>query len=205
MIDLHYSQSGNSLRAVIALEECGLAYRPHIVDLAAKHHKAEPFLALNPFGTVPVMVDHDGPDGAPVTLTQSGAILLYAAEKAGRFLPTKLADRMAVLQWFLLAVSDAQPASMHLLYLSRDVPDFTHHGRRFLEGRLMATMRAIDSHLASGESQFLAGDVSVADFALYPVVRIRRPMIEASGTCPALLAWADRIEARPAVMQAVAR
>src|SRR5512132_1514289 len=109
MIDLYAAATSNGTRARIALEECGLAYKLHPVDLAKGEQKSAAFLAMNPNGQIPVIVDHDGPGGKPVTLSQSTAILLYCAEKSGKFLPQDPAARPAVLQALMNASTDVTP------------------------------------------------------------------------------------------------
>lgn len=86
MIELYLAGTANGLRAAVALEECGLQYRPHAVDLAKNEQRNPEFLKINPAGLIPALVDPEGPGGKPLTLSQSGAIVLYAAEKSGRFL-----------------------------------------------------------------------------------------------------------------------
>ncbi len=88
MIDLYAAPTTNGLRAKIAMDECGLDYTLRKVNMREKEHKTSEFLAMNPMGMTPVIVDHDGPGGTTVTMAQSIAILFYAAEKSGRFLPT---------------------------------------------------------------------------------------------------------------------
>jgi GST-like protein len=204
MIDLYFANSGNSLRAVIALEECGLPYRGHKIDLQKREQKSPEFLKLNPFGVVPAMYDSDGPGGRPVTLTQSGAIMLYATEKAGRFMPEDPVRRLAALQWFMMAVSDASPANAIILYMGNNVPDLSEGGRAYLQNRFLDLMRGVEAHLAQGERSYLAEEISIADLALFPIVRIRRAMIEAAGGFPNLLRWFDHIGARPAIARAIA-
>jgi GST-like protein len=203
MIDLYYANSGNSLRALVALEEAALEYRGHVVDLAAKEHKASPFLAMNPFGLVPVAVISDGPSGKPVTLTQSGAILLYAAERTGRLVPSDPCERLAMLEWCLFAASDASPASAILRYMTNGVPSLSQSGRTFLEERLLRLMGGVERHLASS-GDYLLSAVSMADLALFPVVLMRRSLLHAAGDTPRLLRWAERVGARPSIVRAVA-
>jgi len=202
MIELYYSDTGNSMRAAMALEECGLAYRRHRVDVQRREHKSPSYLALNPFGLVPLIVDDDGPEGRSITLAQSGAILLYAAEKTARFLPEDPAARYQALQWCMMAVSDANPASAIINYMNNNVADLSQAGRDYLKGRFLGLMRGVESGLASSGREYLVGEISIADLALFPVVRMRRPMIEEAGDLPHLLHWADRIAARPAVLRA---
>ena len=100
MIDLYAAGTSNGMRARIALEECGLPYKLLPIDLAKGEHKTPQFLAMNPNGQIPVIVDHDGPGGKPLTLSQSTAILLYCAEKSGKFLPKDPAAHAPTVQLF---------------------------------------------------------------------------------------------------------
>src|SRR5258708_8485832 len=109
MIDLYAAGTSNGMRARIALEECGLAYTLHPIDLMKGEQRAANFLAMNPNGQIPVIVDHDGPGGKAVTLSQSTAILLYCAEKSGKFIPKDPAARPAVLQALMNASTDITP------------------------------------------------------------------------------------------------
>ncbi len=202
MIDLYYAATGNSFRAAIALEECALDYRRHKVDLLKGEHKTPAFLALNPAGAVPVMVDHDGPKGETITLGQSGAILLYAAERAERFIPADPLTRIETLRWFMAAVTDAAPGSAIIVYMGSFAPDKSEANQAYLEGRLMNVMRTFDGQI--GDQDFIVGELSIADLALFPVVNMRRELIERNGGCARLLEWADRMAARPAVQRALA-
>lgn len=124
MIELYSFGTGNGRRASIALEECGLPYVAHKVDIARGEHKAPAFLAINPVGRIPVIVDPDGPSGSTITINDSGAILLYCAEKSGRFIPSDPVRRMAALRWTFHAESDAGEPIAGLFRLSR-LPDLS--------------------------------------------------------------------------------
>src|SRR4051794_10816823 len=109
MIDLYAAGTSNGMRARIALEECGLKYNWHPIDLAKGEHKTPQFLALNPMGQIPVIVDNEGPGGSKVTLAQSSAIMVYCAEKAGKFIPKDGAKKAAMLEAFMSASTDITP------------------------------------------------------------------------------------------------
>src|SRR5437016_3066761 len=109
MIDLYAAGTSNGMRARIAVEECGLAYRFHPIDIQKGEQKLPGFLAMNPMGQIPVLVDSEGPGGKPLTLSQSTAILVYCAEKSGRFLPRDPAARAATLQALMSASTDITP------------------------------------------------------------------------------------------------
>jgi glutathione S-transferase len=108
MIDLYMDQTPHGLRASVALEETGLPYRPHKVDLSNNEHLTAQFLSLNPSGAIPVLIDHDGPDGKKLTLTQSTAIIIYCAERTGTFIPQDPVRRALTL-WHIDAGSGRRP------------------------------------------------------------------------------------------------
>src|SRR6187455_1063486 len=105
MIDFYTAQTSNGQRAAIMLEECGLAYKLHKVDLQGGEQRKPEFLAVNPDGAIPAIVDHDGPGGKRLALAQSAAIVLYLAEKTGRFLPGDAGRRAQALQWLMQATT----------------------------------------------------------------------------------------------------
>src|SRR6185295_2648885 len=109
MIDLYAAGTSNGMRARIALEECGLSYNWHPIDLMKGEHKKPEFLALNPMGQIPVLVDSEGPGGKKVTMAQSSAIMMYCAEKAGKFIPKDGAKRAAMLEAYMSASTDITP------------------------------------------------------------------------------------------------
>lgn len=198
MIELYTAATSNGRRATIALEECGLPYRAHVVTLGGD--KPAGLLRINPLGDIPALSDPDGPGGQPVTLAQSTAILLYAAEKSGRFLPAAGAARALAWQWLMFAATDVGPTSTAVFYLGNNVPDKVPSNVKFFEDRLARFLRHADDRL--GQAEYLAGELSVADFALYPALLVRRRMAESLGLAN-LLRWIDRIGARPGVQRGV--
>jgi GST-like protein len=109
VIDLYAAGTSNGMRARIALEECGLPYTLHPIALDKGEHKTPQFLAMNPNGQIPVIVDRDGPGGKPLTLSQSTAILMYCAEKSGKFMPRDGAARAVMLEALMVASTDVTP------------------------------------------------------------------------------------------------
>jgi GST-like protein len=201
MIELHAWQTSNCQRVAIVLEECALAYRVHRVDLFKGEQQSPSFLQMNPAGAVPVVVDSDGPNGTPLTLSQSGAIELYLAEKAGEFIPHDPLRRVQALQWLMFAVTDVAPASMSMFLLSMFAPEKSPANVGFFEQRLLRFLRVADGALA--ERDWLAGELSVADFALYPVYATRKAIVDAAGDLPNLTRWGASLAARPAVAKAM--
>ena len=197
MIDFYTASSSNGQRAAIMLEECGLPYTLHKLDLFAGEQKKPEFLAINPAGAIPAIVDHAGPDGATVRLAQSGAILMYLAAKTGRFLPADLAARAEAAQWVFQATTDTAAASGAIFLLTRIAPEKSEANVAFFEERTLRFLRVADRRLA--DRRYLAGELSIADFALYPICVVRRPLIDRAADLPNLVRWADDIAARPGV------
>jgi GST-like protein len=199
MIDLYMWGTANGLRAAVALAETGLKHRVHKVDLGKGEQKRPEFLRLNPAGQIPVIVDQDGPGGRPLTLAQSGAIVVYACEKAGKFIPTDGVRRAMAAQWFLCTASDIAGTSGAVFLLETAVPEKSAANVDFLKNRLVNYFRNVDRHLA-GRS-FLADEISFADLALYPNYALRKPMLDAAGGMDNLARWGERMAARPGVQQ----
>jgi glutathione S-transferase len=197
VIDLHAGKSSNSQRVSIVLEECGLPYRVHRYSLMDGEHKTPAFAALNPAGMVPVIVDDDGPGGSPITLTQSGAIAVYLAEKAGRFVPRDALARTRILEWMAFTTSDIVGASAGIFVNTAILPDRSPANVAFYEERLLRYLRVADARLAGRE--WLSDELSIADFSLYPVVAVRASLIERSDGMTHLKRWRDELAARPAV------
>jgi GSH-dependent disulfide-bond oxidoreductase len=201
MIDLYTSSTGNGRRAAIALEECGLPYRVHKLDLAKGDTKNADFLKINPAGAIPAIVDPQGPGGKPMTLAQSGAIVLYAAEKSGKLLPKDPAKRAEAYYWFMQAATDVAPTSSTIFYVSSHVPTKDPANTGYFEKKLLDHLGVVDKQLQGRD--YIAGELSIADVALYPVVVARKSMIDAAPGLANLKAWAGRMAARPAIAKAL--
>lgn len=199
MIDLYFWGTSNGLRASLALAECGLEHRVVRVDITKGEAKAPEFLKINPAGLIPVIVDRDGPGGKPITVAQSGAIVVYACEKAGRFIPTDLRRRALAGQFFAMALSDIACTSGTIFRLEFRVPEKSAANVDFFKAMLVDQFRVVDAHLA--KRKFLADEISFADLALYPNFSLRKPLLEAAGGMPNLMAWGERMAARPGVQK----
>jgi GST-like protein len=202
MIDLYAAGTSNGMRARIALEECGLPYQLHAVDLAKGENKSASFLAMNPNGQIPVIVDRDGPGGKPVTLSQSTAILLYCAEKAGKFMPKDPAARPAVLEALMSASTDITPIFGSLFGVLHAKEPHAPSAQLFKD-RLRGFFKVWDDKLA--KHKCCAGsEVSVADFSLYAgYARIKGTAPDLVEGLPNLARWADAMAARPAIQRAL--
>jgi GST-like protein len=137
-----------------------------------------------------------------VAVSQSGAIVLYAAEKSGKFLPSDLEQRAEVLRWFMHACTDCAVTSGAIFALGNSAPEKSPANVEFFENRLVRFLRVIDGVL--GDRNSIAADVSIADFALYPVYVARKAVVERAGNFANLTRWATAIGARPAVQRGLA-
>ncbi|RDE06057.1 glutathione S-transferase family protein [Sphingomonas aracearum] len=197
----------NGVKVSIALEECGLPYEAHRLDISAGEQKSAAFESLNPNGKIPAILDPDGPGGEPLALFESGAILLYLAEKTGRLLPAAAAERWRAVQWVFFQVGGVGPMFGQLGFFQQgggaDWEDRRPHGR-FLDEtrRLLSVMeRALD-----GREWFAGDDFSIADIALLGWVRALEHSYHAGAIVgldrfPRLGDWLQRGLARPAVQR----
>ncbi|TMH22780.1 MAG: glutathione S-transferase family protein [Betaproteobacteria bacterium] len=202
MIDLYAAGTSNGMRARIGLEECGLAYSFHPLDLSKGEQKSPSFIAMNPNGQIPVIVDSDGPGGKPVTVSQSVAVLLYCAEKSGKFLPKDPAARPAFWQALASAASDMSAMVTAIFTLSRTKEQ---HGPAIdvFKSMWKNYMKVWDDRL--GKQRYAAGgEVTIADFALYGVVaRVKAAQPALVEGFANVARWADAMAARPGVQRAM--
>jgi GST-like protein len=199
MIDLYAWPTPNAHKVSIMLEECGLAYRVIAVDITRGEQFAPDFLAISPNNRMPAIVDPDGPDGGPVSVFESGAILIYLAEKSGRFLPAGGNARYAVMQWLMFQMANLGPVCGQAHHFRQYAAgEAFYAAERFTNeaGRLYAVM---DRRL--GEAEYLAGDYSIADMACWPWVRLHRHHGQPWEDFPHVRRWFDAISARPAVQR----
>jgi GSH-dependent disulfide-bond oxidoreductase len=201
MIDLFTAATMNGRRAALVLAECELEHRVHRLDLNEGAQRQPEFLAINPRGTIPVIVDDRGPGGRPITVTQSAAIVLYCAEKSGKLMPHDPQRRSEAFDWFMHSVTDLGPASSALFQLSL-APEKSAANVHHFEQRFLKHCADIDRRL-QGHS-YLAGDFSIADVGLYPVVLARAALIEGAPDLPNLKAWQQRVAGREQTARAMA-
>ena len=164
-IDVYTWNTPNGRKISVALEEMGLPYTVHVVNITKGEQHAPAFLKISPNNRIPAIVDPDGPDGKPVSVFESGAILLYLGEKTGKFLPKSLAERIPVLEWLMWQMGGFGPMPgqvHHFLTVEKE------EDRRYGLDRYMKETRrlygVLDRRLA--DHAFVAGDLSVADFAI---------------------------------------
>ena len=193
----------NARKISVALEEMGLPYAVQVVDITQNEQFDPDFLRISPNNKIPVLVDTDGPDGQVQTVFESGAILMYLAEKTGLFLPSSGAARVAVLEWLMFQVGGfgPSPGQVHHFVALSDEGDRRYGLQRFMSEtrRLYGVM---DRRLA--EHAFFAGELSIADFAILGWVwRHARHRVDLS-EFPHVQRWYERMMARPAVQRGFA-
>ncbi len=202
MIELHAAGTSNGIRARIMLEECGLDYRLHFVDLAKGANFESEFLALNPQGLTPVIVDHDGPDGGEVTMAQSPAILSYLAHKTGKFLPRTPQDRLHFDEHYMNIATDLGLGLQTIFVIGR-MEEPHKPTQEMFERRYRRHLEVWDGAL--GARPYCAGeDLTIADFAFFGHMyrcRIVAPqLVEGLAN---IARWYEGIAARPAVQKGV--
>jgi GSH-dependent disulfide-bond oxidoreductase len=201
MIDLYTASTPNGHKASVTLEELGLPYTVHPVNLGANEQKQEWFLRLNPNGRIPVIVDHDAPGGPDITVFETGAIMIYLAEKTGRLLPSEPKARAEVIQWLMFQMSGIGPmmgqANVFFRYfpekLQPAIDRYQHECRRLFE--------VLDRRL--GESQWLGQGYSIADIANWCWVRTYKWSGVSIDGLPHLRRWLDAMKERPACQKGV--
>jgi len=206
-LQLYSVPTPNGVKVSIMLEETGLAYEPHFVDFASDAQKSPEFVALNPNGKIPAILDPDGPGGAPLALFESGAILLYLAEKTGQFLPADPVLRLQAIQWVMFQMGGVGPMfgqlGFFVKFAGKDFEDKRPRDRYVAEAkRLLGVM---DAALA-GRDWFVGDVYSIADIALLGWVRALVDFYGAGdlvgfGDFRNVGAWLERGLARPAVQR----
>jgi GSH-dependent disulfide-bond oxidoreductase len=205
VITLYAADSPNVVKVYLALEELELAYEAKPIDVMAGENFSSEFVRLNPNAKVPVIVDQDGPNGQPLTIFESGAILIYLAEKSGNLLPVEITGRCQVLEWLMVQMSGLGPIFgqlCHFHLFAPNVSDYAHSRYSMLTRRILGALE-----MRLGEAEWLGGSTySIADIATFPwtrpLARIFGPGVEAD--YPKLTQWAARIAARPATARALA-
>ena len=198
MIDLYTAATPNGHKVSIALEELGLPYTLKVLDLAQGEQKTPAFLAINPNGRIPAIVDH-GADGLAVF--ESGAILIYLAEKTGGLMPSDVPGRSRVLQWLMFQMGGVGPMMGQANVFYRYFPEKIQPAIDRYQGESKRLLTVLDGHLQHHE--YLAGDYSIADIANWAWVRTHRWSGVDVSDLPHLQRWLDAIRQRPAVQRGI--
>ena len=197
MIDLYTWGTPNGRKASIMLEEVGLPYTTHKVDIGKGDQFKPEFVAINPNSKIPAIVDSDGPDGRPINVFESGAILIYLAEKTGKLLPKDPRAKSEVLQWLMFQMGGVGPMFGQNHHFRRFAPEKIPYGIERYGKETERLYGVMDARLA--KVSHLAGDYSIADVATYPWVSRHDYQEIDLARFPNVKRWFDALSARPAV------
>ncbi len=207
-LQLYSMPTPNGVKVAIALEEIGLPYEVHRVDIGQDENKTPEFVSLNPNGKIPAIIDPDGPGGQPLGLFESGAILVYLAEKTGKLIPADAAGRYQTLAWVFWQMSGPGPmfgqVGFFNKFAGRDYEDKRPLQRYIAESRRL--LEVLDARLADGRDWIMGSDFTIADIAMLGWVRNLIGFYEARelvdfDSLQHAPAWLDRCLARPAVQR----
>jgi GST-like protein len=203
MIDLYTWGTPNGRKVSIMLEECGLPYRVHAINIGKNDQFTQEFIALNPNSKIPAILDSEGPDGKPISMFESGAILLYLAGKTGKFLPSSVRGKYDALQWLMFQMGGVGPMIGQAHHFLRAAPEKVPYGMERYSKETRRLYGVLDRHLAK-TPYLAAGEYGVADMATYPwIARHEWHQVELA-EFPNVKRWFDTIGARPAVVRGMA-
>ena len=204
MIELYGMGSPNVVKIYIALEELGLPYNVRPVDVFAGKQFDADFLKLNPMAKVPVITDSDGPGGKPITIFESGAILLYLAEKTGKLLPADPAARCEAIQWMMVQMTNIGPMFGQLVHFKRFAAAGNDYAISRYNTQVHRLYQVYDQRLAA--KPWVGGaEYGIADIAAFPWLRLATMTIgDAASRFSNVQRWVETIGARPAVQRALA-
>ena len=203
MIDLYTWTTPNGRKVSIMLEELGLAYRVHKIDISKGDQFAPAYVALNPNSKIPVITDADGPGGKPFTLFELGAILVYLAGKGGKLLPADIRGRYVTLQWLMFQMGGVGPMFGQCHHFRRAAPEKIPYAIERYTNETRRLYGVMDRRL--GEAEYLAGNAyTIADIATYPWAARHEWQTVELGEFPNVKRWYDAIGARPAVVRGMA-
>jgi len=202
MIEVYSWPTPNGHKIHIMLEECGLAYRAHPVNIGTGDQFKPEFLAISPNNKIPAIVDPDGPEGKPISLFESGAILLYLAGKTGKLLPESITGRYEVLEWLMFQMGGVGPMLGQAHHFRIYAPDKIEYAVNRYTNEAKRLYGVMDKRLA--KSKYIAGaEYSIADIAIFPWLRSWKNQGIDWVDYPHLKGWFDEIAARPAVQRGV--
>ncbi|MCX7159086.1 MAG: glutathione S-transferase N-terminal domain-containing protein [Proteobacteria bacterium] len=202
MIELHTWTTPNGRKVSVMLEECGLPYTAHKVNIGQNEQFKPEFLAISPNNRIPAIVDSDGPDGKPFHLFESGAILVYLAGKTGKFLPTSTKGKYEALQWLMWQMGGVGPMFGQAHHFLRAAPEQVPYGIKRYTDEARRLYGVLDRRLA--EAAYLAGEYSIADIATYPWIARHEWHKVDLAEFPNVKRWYDTIGRRPAVVRGMA-
>ena len=197
-IDLYTWKTSNGRKATVMLEECGLPYTLHPIDISTDVQFSPEFVAINPNSKIPAIIDPDGPDGTPYTVFESGAILMYLAEKSGQFLPQDTARRYEVIQWVMFQMGGVGPIFGQVHHFRRAAKEAVPYAINRYSTECRRLYGVLNARLEGRE--YLANDeISIADFCTLPwVFRHDWQQVDLA-EFPNVKRWYDTLMARPAL------
>ena len=197
MIELYTWKTSNGRKASIMVEECGLSYNLHPIDISKGEQFAPEYVKINPNAKIPTIVDTEGPHGGPYAVIESGAILMYLAEKTGKFLPQEMAARYEVIQWLMLQMGGIGPIFGQVHHFKRAAKEPVPYAIERYMNECLRLYGVLNDRLDGRD--YLAGDLSIADFATLPWV-FRHTWQEVDlDRFPNVKRWYDNLMARPAL------
>ncbi len=204
MIDLYTWGTPNGRKVSIMLEECRLPYRTHSIHIGKNEQFTPAFLAINPNGKIPAIVDPDGPPGEnagqPISLFESGAILVYLSGKTGKLLPQSVRGKYDALQWLMFQMGGVGPMFGQTHHFMRAAPEKIEYGIKRYHNETRRLYGVLDKHLATA-LYLAAGEYSIADIATYPwIARYEWHQVDLN-EFPHVKRWFDAISQRPAVVR----
>ena len=202
MIEVHSWPTPNGHKVHIMLEECGLPYAVHAVDISAGQQFDPAFLAISPNNKIPAIVDPDGPDGAPLSLFESGAILVYLAGKTGRFLPRSDAGKYQALQWLMFQMGGLGPMLGQANHFRNVAPEKLPYAIERFTSEARRLYGVLDRQFATND--YVAGrEYTIADIAIWPWLRSWKLQGVELDAFPNVQAWFEAIGNRPAVQRGI--
>ena len=204
MIDFYALTSPNVQKIFIALEELELPYNTKLIDVWKGEHYTPEFTRINPNRKIPAIVDHDGPGGRPYTVFESGAILMYLADKTGRLLPADKAKRFDVLQWMMIQMTSVGPMCGQLVHFRRFAPAGNDYSLSRYRTEVNRLFDLYDQRLAS--HAYVGGEeYTIADIAVFPWLRNHELLGISIAERPHVTRYVEKISAHPAVKRAMAK
>ena len=203
MIDVYSWPTPNGHKVHIMLEECGLPYRAHPIDIGKGDQFKPAFLAISPNNKIPALIDSDGPDGQPMSVFESGAILLYLAGKTGKFLPADTRGKYEVLQWLMFQMGGVGPMLGQAHHFRIYAPEKIDYAVTRYTNEARRLYGVMDRQIERTGAYIAGGDYSIADIAIFPWLRSWQNQGVDWADYPALKGWFDRIAQRPAVQRGV--
>ncbi|MEH1945306.1 MAG: glutathione binding-like protein [Nostoc sp.] len=195
MIDLYTFTTPNGRKASVMLEEIELPYNVHKIDITQQQQFTPEYIAINPNSKIPAIVDQE----TGIKVFESGAILIYLAEKTGKLLPTEQKSRFQVLQWLMFQMGGVGPMFGQLNHFKRFAPEKLPYAIERYEKETLRIYGVLDKQLQDNE--FICGDYSIADIATYPWVAIYEFQGLTLDNYPNLKRWVDMVQQRPAVQR----